>query len=254
MRFGVHMRQQKLEKMRWDEILEEGKKRGIEIGLIDIDIPIDSQGTFDLLLLKLTEELVTFDTETSQKRIKLIENYIEKHPHVVIIDPIESQKGALNRAVISTILKNVDADLEKLNMPFGSPNFLIIDKEQPDYTSLLTQHSIKFPIIVKALTACGTEESHIMGIIHNEKGLHGTKLQVPMLVQEFKNHNGVIMKIYTIGDHIHVVRRSSLRNVKQDIQQNPVIFDSQDFPKELLALNNPLVEDLQQVPNPTTEM
>jgi len=209
------MRAQKLEKMRWDEIVEEAKKRGIEIVLIDIDKPIDSQGTFDLLLLKLTEELVTFDTDSSQKRMKMMETYIEKNPHVVVIDPIESQKGALNRAIISTILKNVDADLEKLNMPFGSPNFLIIDKEQPDYTSLLTQHSIKFPAIVKSLTACGTEESHIMGIIHDEKGLHGTELQLPLLVQEFKNHKGVIMKIYTIGDNIHVVRRSSLRDVEK---------------------------------------
>jgi len=138
-------------------------------------------------------------------------------------------------------------------MPFGSPNFLIIDKEQPDYTSLLTQHSIKFPAIVKSLTACGTEESHIMGIIHDEKGLHGTELQLPLLVQEFKNHKGVIMKIYTIGDNIHVVRRSSLRDVEKN-QQKPIIFDSQDFPKELLALNNPLVNDLQKVPNPTDDM
>jgi len=253
LRVGVFMRHQKLAKMRWEEIVKEANNRGIDITLIDIDNSLDSQGKFDLLLLKLTEELVTFDTEKSQHRVKLIESYLERNPHVKIIDPIENQKGALNRAVISSMLKKVDSDLVQLNMPFESPNFVIVDKEQDDYTALLAQHSIKFPIIAKAVTACGTEASHIMGILYNEKGLHGTKLKPPMLVQEFKNHNGVIMKVYTIGDHIHVVRRKSLRNV-QDNQHEPIIFDSQAFPRELLAADNTLVDDVQQVPNPTEEM
>ncbi len=65
--------------------------------------------------------------------------------------------------------------------------------------------------VVKTVQACGTVASHEMGIVFEEKALHSFTL--PLLVQEYYNHDSVVFKVFAAHDSVQVVRRPSLRNV-----------------------------------------
>jgi hypothetical protein len=78
-----------------------------------------------------------------------------------------------------------------------------------------------------------------MGVIFNSKSL--SNFSLPVLAQEFYNHNSTIFKVFVIGDWFQVVKRKSLPNLKmnsgtKDISLStsnilafePVYFDSQD--------------------------
>ena len=77
-----------------------------------------------------------------------------------------------------------------------------------------------------------------MGLVFNERGLHD--FQLPIIAQEFFNHNATIFKVFVVGDSISLVKRPSIPNVnisesnnKQCIfvqvflDQQTVFFDSQ---------------------------
>ena len=53
-----------------------------------------------------------------------------------------------------------------------------------------------------------------MGVIFNEKGL--SHFTLPVMAQEFYNHNSTIFKVFVIGDWFQIVKRKSLPNLKMN--------------------------------------
>ncbi|CAN6297951.1 unnamed protein product, partial [Urochloa humidicola] len=66
-------------------------------------------------------------------------------------------------------------------------------------------------------------KSHELSLAYDPTSL--TKLEPPLVLQEFVNHGGVMFKVYIVGDAIRVVRRFSLPNVDEgDISNNAGVF------------------------------
>ena len=67
-------------------------------------------------------------------------------------------------------------------------------------------------IVCKQVVACGSHDSHHMGIVFNEQDVR-EHFEPPVIVQEFFNHNATIFKIFVVGSQVSVVRRPSIRDV-----------------------------------------
>lgn len=60
----------------------------------------------------------------------------------------------------------------------------------------------------------GNPESHIIDIFIDEQALP-SHYDMDMVVQSYKDHNGVIYKVYAIGEQVCIETRYSLPNVDQ---------------------------------------
>ena len=80
------------------------------------------------------------------------------------------------------------------------------------------------PIFIKPLLAAGARESHTMSIVEAVDALatisafpdaadtRSAELPCPALIQEFVPHDGVVHKVYAIGDNMHLAVRHSVRD------------------------------------------
>ena len=72
----------------------------------------------------------------------------------------------------------------------------------------IRNESIEFPVICKPLVACGTPDSHLLYVAFTAASLRDAA--TPCLIQQFHDHDGVVFKIYVIGDSIMASKRDSL--------------------------------------------
>jgi len=172
------------------------------------------------------------------RNLKRIET---QHPKVLVVDKVEYQRKVTDRSHMSLYCQ----ELEKECPPEANvhcPHFVIVDHQlhdegRVDFAGLLREKEISLPVICKPIQACGSAESHYLGVVFKEEELH--QFKPPFLIQEFYNHNGVIFKVFVIGEHISVVPRKSIKNFQSsqgddDQLPNCFIFDSQNM-KQLLS-------------------
>jgi hypothetical protein len=75
----------------------------------------------------------------------------------------------------------------------------------------------------------GSSQSHQLTVVTREEGLRLVK--TPAIIQEYANHDGVLFKVYVLGDHIRVFRRESLPNLGPNARS--IAFDSQKaYPRD----------------------
>lgn len=72
---------------------------------------------------------------------------------------------------------------------------------------------MSLPILVKPQWTVGNLESHIIDIFINEEALP-LNYDMDMVVQSYKDHNGIIYKAYAIEDEVFLEKRFSLPNVE----------------------------------------
>jgi inositol-1,3,4-trisphosphate 5/6-kinase/inositol-tetrakisphosphate 1-kinase len=225
----------------------------INLILIDPLEDIASQGPFDLIFHKETDELVKND-EKSKLIIFNLEKYFKENPKVINIDPIEKEKNLMDRYLIIKLLSEVVEKQLPLECNFRMPKYKLYEKEESIYDLL----NIEFPLICKSVLACGNIKSHEMGIVFNEKGMHSFK--PPFIVQEFYNHNSTIFKVFVIGDYLYVVKRSSLPNMPSQFNENipTIFFDSQhpldtQIEKYKNFIDKPIEEESNELQPPSYE-
>ena len=109
-----------------------------------------------------------------------------------------------------------------------------------------------YPLIIKPLTAAGTAESHRMGILLGRNGI--SKIHTPCLLQEYANHDGILYKVYVLGNRVWVFPRPSLPNlpIGELLSSNIPHYDDFDsqrpYPKtsDLLVLKDNSNENKQK--------
>eukprot|EP01132_Coremiostelium_polycephalum_P007832 gene7832-9646_t len=218
-------------------------------------IPIDLNNTselpnespYHLIIHKFTDELADIvNNQDNQNKINSIQKILNKYPGIVQVDKLENQKPVLDRVGLSTLLDKLNQLPSNFNI--RCPSFIVIENESNDYTDQLKKQNVSFPVVCKPIQACGSKESHELGIVFKEEDLHLFK--PPMLVQEYINHDAVIYKVFVIGDNINIVKRKSLRNMKPDETQ-VITFNSQKpLPSTLLPEKD---IDLSTVVSPPSE-
>ncbi|KAL5218557.1 hypothetical protein ABZP36_019241 [Zizania latifolia] len=183
------------------------RKKGILFVAIDQKRPLSDQGPFDIVLHKLT----------GREWQKLLEDYREAHPEVTVLDPPCAIEHLLNR---QSMLQEVsELDLSDCHGRVGVPKQLFVNTDPSSIPAAVMRAGLSLPLVAKPLVA----KSHELSLAYDPISL--TKLEPPLVLQEFVNHGGVLFKVYIVGDAIRVVRRFSLPNVDEgDLSNNAGVF------------------------------
>lgn len=191
------------------------RNKGVLFVPIDPNRPLSDQGPFDVVLHKL------LGNEWSQ----LLEDYRLKHPDVTVLDPPYAIQCVRNR---QSMLEDVAA----LNLAdcYGKvcvPKQLVIKKDPSSIPSEVAKAGLKLPLVAKPLFVDGSAKSHELFLAYDNVSL--SKLEPPLVLQEFVNHGGVMFKVYVVGDAIKVIRRFSLPDVcKRELSKHTGVFQ---FPR-----------------------
>eukprot|EP01112_Ceratiomyxa_fruticulosa_P008861 TRINITY_DN2299_c0_g1_i1.p1 TRINITY_DN2299_c0_g1~~TRINITY_DN2299_c0_g1_i1.p1 ORF type:complete len:329 (-),score=46.26 TRINITY_DN2299_c0_g1_i1:869-1855(-) len=231
MRVGLYLSQAKLPKFEVEEFIRVLNEDNSKLILLDLESDLEAQGPFDVIVHKVTDELVDSKNKNAEEKVKRLESYLDKHPEIIDIDPVRNQRTVLDRGSMSLLLAKVN-NLIPPHLNVRCPKFTIVDDHPKEgYHDFLKKEGVKFPVLCKTVQACGSRKSHIMGIVFEEKSL--LQFEPPILIQEYINHNATLFKVFAIGDYINVVRRKSIRNLLS-YETEPLIFDSQKpFPPNL---------------------
>lgn len=210
---------------------------------LDPEIPLEEQhgGNFDMILHKLTEDILTC-TQKDQKdgaaarRIQALKRYKEAiNPDCCLLDDPVYVQTLMSRSAIAKVLQTYLRDIRSTSgIPVRAPKCFVFEPsvEQAQSTVLAKQlRDLGFstPLMIKPLVAAGTKESHFMTIILKWSAL--SRLQPGSIIQEYVNHNASLYKVYVLGKNVFVYERTSLPNLPptdhMDIAIDSLEFDSQ---------------------------
>jgi len=173
--------------------------RGMDLVPVDAARPLAEQGPFHLLIHKLCG---------GDWRAQL-EAFAARHPAVPVVDPPHAIDRLHNRISMLQVVSELDHAADK-DRTFGILGQVVVyDAAALTDSGLLD--ALRFSLIAKPLIANGTAKSHKMSLVYHCEGL--AKLRLPLVLQEFVNHGGVLFKVYVVGDHATCVMRSSLPDV-----------------------------------------
>lgn len=215
------------------------KSRDIEVVKINDAIPLEVQGSFDMIIHKLSDYQRDADKgdEIAIKIIKQMRDYEQKHKNTcVFIDSIEMVFQLANRAQMSTICEK--ASFEKNGYTVYVPTWVQIDSKD-DISKIkaeIESNVLTYPILCKALNAAEGEGAHDMQLIFNEDQLVNDLKVIPCIAQQFINHDMKMCKIFLVGSSWCIVNRPSIRNFKDkslsstsSIYQNNLIKSSSNI-------------------------
>ena len=234
---------------------------------LDLNEAIEEQhgGNFDIILHKMTEDILSLSelsttTTTHQatsaattttagtepahhhlamERIERLNRYAATHPQCSLVDHPARVQVVMNRLHISQLLSDCLVGVKSASgRNVETPPFVALPHN--NHNDATDDLGLRFPLVAKPLTAAGTKKSHCMAIVLNEQGLRSrsSSSSSPCLLQEYVNHNGILFKVYVLGDRTDVFCRSSLPNLPTDqatleaLPLSSVDFDSQrPYPK-----------------------
>ncbi|XP_068656052.1 inositol-tetrakisphosphate 1-kinase 4-like isoform X1 [Aristolochia californica] len=177
------------------------RKKGILFVAIDQSRPLSEQGPFDIVLHKLS----------GKEWRQILEDYWQKHPEVTVLDPPNAIQHVHNR---QSMLQDVaDLNLSDCNGKVGVPRQLVITKDPSSIPDAAVKAGLTLPLVAKPLVVDGSAKSHELSLAYDQLSL--SKLEPPLVLQEFVNHGGVLFKVYIVGEAIKVVRRFSLPDVNK---------------------------------------
>lgn len=151
--------------------------------------------------------------------MKNIEEYLSRNPSIVVIDPLENVDRLLDRYKCYSIIHRINPSTFNV----FTPSFCEITSNDPTIMKeQLQQAKVHYPFICKPIVGHGML-AHDMSIVFNERSFKDCK--PPCVAQSFINHDGLLYKIFIVGDTIHVCERPSLKNFHAE-DQDTIHFDS----------------------------
>ena len=220
-----------------------------DIDITDIDIALYDHENFpqlDILLHKITINSKTNEDEAIRIR-NLVLKYALRNSKLKIIDNFENCEKILNRQIQTEVLKACSCTVD--NITVFVPKTLSISEKMDIHTikEIMKDNEIDFPILGKPLGDTLHQGCHDMVLVFSYEYLKD--LPNPCLLQEFCNHNGILYKVFVIGDSYHVCERPSVKNLVLE-KRKSVFFNSRQvskiFPKLVylpkLHENNPLLK------------
>ncbi|CAK7347350.1 unnamed protein product [Dovyalis caffra] len=182
------------------------RNKGILFVAIDHNRPLSDQGPFDIVLHKLT----------GKEWRQILEDYRRTHPEVTVLDPPDAIQHLHNRQ--SMLQCVADMNLSNFYGKVGVPKQLVIKKDASSIPGAVTKAGLMLPIVAKPLVADGSAKSHELSLAYDQQSLQ--KLEPPLVLQE-----GVMFKVYIVGEAIKVVRRFSLPDVcKRELSNIAGVF------------------------------
>ncbi|RUP51682.1 inositol-tetrakisphosphate 1-kinase [Jimgerdemannia flammicorona] len=237
---GFVFLQKKLKSSGFIGLPEYAKERGVDLVPIDLTLPVAEQGPFDIIVHKVTDlmELAKRGNVAAKAQLDNFLSFTNAHPEVTILDPLRNIDRLLNRAETLGVLEDCRSGKEADDPQAeeaGEPLFYVpANLSLPSSLVPLTDdmNVPPFPVICKRLAACSSELSHQMVLVsslsHFSPGSPDrVEIDDPVILQQFVDHDGIIFKVYVLGDHVSIMTRPSLRNVEGGeggIQKIPKTF------------------------------
>ncbi|ORX83571.1 inositol 1, 3, 4-trisphosphate 56-kinase [Anaeromyces robustus] len=240
-KIGYVFSEKKIKHQGIQQFIDYSRSNNFIINPINLDIPIENQGPYDLIIHKITDLIAKAENgdEAVQKQVDNFKNYVKNNPNIPILDPLDVVCKLMDRITSNDLLEKVRT-MEKENgkIYFKLPDYTI----KPLYKDKLKD--IHFPIMCKRINACSTKIAHEMALVPTlDKVDEARKIMSSStnkedeeyIIQQFINHDGILFKIYVYDNNYKVIIRPSLNNVTtEDI----VFFDSQKIPKEFKEQEN----------------
>jgi len=229
---GVAFSQKKIKQMAW-VISALQQNPHFEIIFLDLTIPFQLQGTFDVIIQKLMWD------QTSE--LDNIRQFSLQHPEVLILEHFDNL-SPLNRRSQTMQIFN---EGEKMQVSF--PKYCFFNTGESVSNSLdltvfsieelaaqITNTGLQYPLIVKPDYACGPPSAHDMCIITNPSGLESIDQSRPFVIQEYKDHFQTLIKVFTLGAQTWIYLRKSLpsiSSINENLLKPFVFFNSHEsFP------------------------
>ncbi|KAK4257066.1 hypothetical protein QN277_006705 [Acacia crassicarpa] len=203
---GYALEPKKVHSVILESLVDHANQRGIDLIQIDRTRSLIEQGRFDCIIHKLYSE----DWK------KQLDEFSSTYPEAVIIDRPQLIERLHNRVSMLEVVNQISIPLE--NDTVGSPKQWVIKESKTlDDANAIEELGLIFPLIAKPLEANGGPNSHNLCLVFDQSGIK--KLSIPVVLQEFVNHGGVIFKIYVAGQHITCVKRKSLPDIPEEKQK-----------------------------------
>lgn len=226
-KIGVFVPRFKWERLSLDLI----KPDSHSIELVEFDLLRDFDdleyklSSVDGIIHKFTYQLseVNNTSENHIKEIRAIEKineYSKNNDNFVVLEPIDNVKIFTERDKLQDFIHKFDI-----------PNiFHYVDGYYVDDNFSIDKYGLQFPLILKAVVACGAKESHSMIIVNNEEQLRNRPKGVKSMAFPFVHHYGTVFKCYALNEDIFFRASPSLKINTDDL----VVFDSQKkLPNEI---------------------
>jgi len=192
---------------------------------LDLSKELHEQGNFDIILHKLSEDIMNrHSVHSSENKIALIERYLSKQKSCICLDPFQNVNVVINRISTLEVLENCFRKYGE-GMP-RPPKYIVVYafEKVDDIKKRVRESSMRYPLICKPLKACGTQGSHNMLVVLDEASLEA--VSVPIVIQEYYNHNETLFKVSVVGEVVQVKVRTSLPNLPDNLHGS-LTFDSQ---------------------------
>ncbi|XP_013784864.1 inositol-tetrakisphosphate 1-kinase-like [Limulus polyphemus] len=195
---------------------------------LDLSRPLEDQGPFVAIVHKLCDFVVKAN-EGNEEAIKIceeFEEYICRHPEILVIDQLSNVRKLLDRSHQYTMVKT--SELEQDDDVFTPPFVEFTTTDIQENIEKIKAAKVSYPFVCKPSVAHGSEFAHQMALIFSEKGLKD--INPPCVAQTFINHNAALFKIFIIGKKYFVIERPSLKNFYPGDHET-IFFDSHDISK-----------------------
>lgn len=206
---GYWFNEKKCQKFGVAELKAACKRRGIELVKIDMGNPMEEQGPFDLMLHKLTAmyaQALNHDPKATAA-IRMVENYIDEHPEMIVMDPLPGVHRLLLRNQTYELLQQCFKNDDKV----FTPTYVELSTTNVHHNKkMLQEANVTFPVVCKPVTAGGGIEAHEMAVVFNENRI--SECTLPCVAQSFINHGAVLYKLFVLGPMWFVIVRPSLKN------------------------------------------
>ncbi|XP_067831018.1 inositol-tetrakisphosphate 1-kinase-like isoform X2 [Heptranchias perlo] len=156
----------------------------------------------------------------SQQLIQRFQDYVEAHPHTILLDPLSAIRRLSDRFQSYKLIEELQA-LDQDNQFCNPPYLELATGNQREILRLIKEQKLTYPFICKTRVAQGSS-SHDMALIFSEDGLRDVSL--PCVLQSFINHNAVLYKVFVVGQSYFVVKRPSLKNFPVGKSDRKTIF------------------------------
>lgn len=227
---GFWWSEKKSQKISVNELEILFREKGYQLVKVDLNSPLEPQGPFEAIVHKLSDIVVKAEQsdQNASQQIKLFEDYVNKNPEVIILDPLENVRKLLDRYRQYKLID--DSELAREDGVF-TPNFVeLTTRDVNENLEKLKSASVRFPFVCKPLLAHGSAHAHQMSLIFGESGLK--TINPPCVAQSFINHNARLFKLFLIKDKYYVIERPSLKNFRHGtVDCETVYFDSHDISK-----------------------
>jgi hypothetical protein len=213
-RVWFYMKSSKYGKMGYPTIEAAAAEHGCTVRklALDGDAAASSLAECDVLIAKATDDIVDAEqcgSAAAAVRSRRLAELLSAAPHVVVVDPIATQRLVLSRSALYSSLANVAAQPSLCEL-LAQPRFVVLE---PGESAARCAAELTFPMVAKTDLACGTPESHHMVVARTTDELEGWLRERPaarVVVQEFVSHAATVYKCFAVGSVTGVSSRPSI--------------------------------------------